>query len=105
MMLNGFEADAHVLPTAVKVLIGQRQRIRELVALVLIVDLVVLVFLRQGEESEIEHPRAIFGLLHRRQGDAVDYGIIHIHVKGHGLVATKVRHGAEIVCLEKNKPQ
>ena len=90
VMLNGLEADAHVLPTPIKVLTRQSRSVGKLVAFVLIVNLVVLVFLRQSEKTEIEHSRAVFGLLDRGQGNAFQNSVVQIHIEGDCSIAAKV---------------
>ena len=56
VVLNGFEANAHVLPAAVEILVGKWQAISELVTFVLIVNLVVFILFRQCEKAELKHP-------------------------------------------------
>ena len=56
MVFDGFESDAHVLPAAVEVLVGQSRGVGKLIALVLVVNLIVFILFRQREKAELEHP-------------------------------------------------
>ena len=90
VVLNGLESDAHVLPAAVEVLVGQSRCVGKLIALVLVVNLIVFILPRQCEKAELKHSRAIFGLIHRRQSDAFQNGIIQVHIEGNRSTATEV---------------
>ena len=90
VVLNGLESDAHVLPAAVEVLVGKRQGISELVTFVLVVNLVVFILPRQREKAELKHSRTVLGLIHRRQGDAFQNGIVQVHIEGNRSTATEV---------------